>query len=341
MNELKLRIVTDGKNLGNGILKVDGFINHQVDPALMDTCGKELARRFASVGATKVLTAEISGIAPAVMTAIHLGLPVVYARKSKPVTMPDQIFLTLAPSHTKGRIVELIVSPEYLGPEERVLIIDDFLASGQTIMGLVRLAQAAGCAVYSLDYRLAPENPAPAALDDAFAAFRELRNQFAPKKLIVSGDSAGGGLSLALGFALRDAGEAQPAGYLLLCPWGDLAMQGESIKRNRDSEPMLSRENLALSAEYYAAEQDLTNPSLSPIHGDYRGLAPIYIQAAGKDILLDDARAIAHAAREANVVTKIEVFADMMHVFQIGAEYVPEGQRAVVLAGAWAKSTAS
>jgi xanthine phosphoribosyltransferase len=72
---------------------------------------------------------------------------VVYARKSKPVTMPDQIFLTLAPSHTKGRIVELIVSPEYLGPEERVLIIDDFLASGQTIMGLVRLAQAAGATI--------------------------------------------------------------------------------------------------------------------------------------------------------------------------------------------------
>jgi xanthine phosphoribosyltransferase len=94
-----------------------------------------------------VLTAEISGIAPAVMTGIHLGLPVVYARKSKPVTMPDQIFLTLAPSHTKGRIVELIVSPEYLGPEERVLIIDDFLASGQTIMGLVRLAQAAGATI--------------------------------------------------------------------------------------------------------------------------------------------------------------------------------------------------
>jgi xanthine phosphoribosyltransferase len=147
MNELKLRILTDGKNLGKGILKVDGFINHQVDPTLMDTCGKELARRFGSVGATKVLTAEISGIAPAVMTAIHLGLPVVYARKSKPVTMPDQIFLTLAPSHTKGRIVELIVSPEYLGPEERVLIIDDFLASGQTIMGLVRLAQAAGATI--------------------------------------------------------------------------------------------------------------------------------------------------------------------------------------------------
>jgi xanthine phosphoribosyltransferase len=145
--ELVDRIKQDGRNLGNGILKVDGFINHQVDPVLMDACGRELARRFAGVGATKVLTAEISGIAPAVTTALHLGLPVVYARKTKPITMPDQVFLTTAPSHTKGRIVELMVSPEYLGEAERILIIDDFLASGATIHSLVRLAQAAGARI--------------------------------------------------------------------------------------------------------------------------------------------------------------------------------------------------
>jgi xanthine phosphoribosyltransferase len=147
LKELIERIRRDGKNLGNGILKVDGFINHQVDPALMDACGKELAARFANLGATKVLTAEISGIAPALMTARYLGLPVVYARKTKPITMPDQVFLTLAPSHTKGRMVELIISPEYLAGHEKVLIIDDFLASGATIMGLVRLAQTAGATV--------------------------------------------------------------------------------------------------------------------------------------------------------------------------------------------------
>jgi xanthine phosphoribosyltransferase len=147
---LKQRIWKDGKNLGNGILKVDGFINHQVDPALMDACGRELARRFAGVGATKVLTAEISGIAPALATARHLGLPVVYARKSKPITMPDQVLLTLAPSHTKGRMVELIVSPEFLGAREQVLIIDDFLASGQTILGLVRLTKVAGATLVGI-----------------------------------------------------------------------------------------------------------------------------------------------------------------------------------------------
>jgi xanthine phosphoribosyltransferase len=150
MRVLEERILREGKNLGNGILKVDGFINHQVDPVLMDACGQELARRFRPIGATKVLTAEISGIAPALTTALHLGLPVVYARKTKPITMPDQVFLTLTPSHTKGRTVELIISPEYLAGGERVLIIDDFLATGATILGLVRLAQVAGAQIVGI-----------------------------------------------------------------------------------------------------------------------------------------------------------------------------------------------
>ena len=147
MKELEERIQRDGQVLANGILKVDSFVNHQVDAALMDRCGKEFAGRFAALGATKVLTAEISGIAPALTTALHLGIPVVYARKAKPITMPDQVYLTLAPSHTKGRMVELIISPEYLAKGERVLIIDDFLASGATILGLARLAEAAGATV--------------------------------------------------------------------------------------------------------------------------------------------------------------------------------------------------
>jgi xanthine phosphoribosyltransferase len=150
LKALKEKIQSEGKNLGNGILKVDGFVNHQVDPALMDACGQEFARRFKDLRATKVLTAEISGIAPAITTGIHMGLPVVYARKHKPITMPDQVLLTLSPSHTKGRTVELIVSPEYLAGGERVLIIDDFLATGATINGLVRLASAAGAQVVGI-----------------------------------------------------------------------------------------------------------------------------------------------------------------------------------------------
>jgi xanthine phosphoribosyltransferase len=150
MRLLEERILREGKNLGNGILKVDGFVNHQVDPILMNACGQEFARRFQNIGATKILTAEISGIAPALTTGIHMNLPVVYARKHKPITMPDQVFLTLSPSHTKGRNVELIISPEYLTHQERVLIIDDFLATGATILGLVRLATTAGATIVGI-----------------------------------------------------------------------------------------------------------------------------------------------------------------------------------------------
>jgi xanthine phosphoribosyltransferase len=147
---LRKRIEEEGKCLGGGILKVDPFINHQVDPVLMDACGKAFAELFADTRPTKILTAEISGIAPALMAACYLGVPVVYARKHKPITMPDTVYLTVAPSHTKGHMVELIVSPEYLGAGERVLIIDDFLASGATIAGLVRLTQTAGAEIVGI-----------------------------------------------------------------------------------------------------------------------------------------------------------------------------------------------
>ena len=144
MEALKERIKREGRNLGHGILKVDSFINHQVDPELMMAVGRELARLFDGAGATKVLTAEISGIAPALTTSMALGIPVVYARKTKPITMPKRVYRQTAPSHTKGRHVELMASPEFLRPEDRILIVDDFLATGQTIAALVRLVEEAG-----------------------------------------------------------------------------------------------------------------------------------------------------------------------------------------------------
>ncbi len=150
MQLLRERILTDGRNLGQGILKVDTFINHQVDARLMMAAGEELARRFQSLGATKVLTAEISGIAPALATALALGIPVVYARKVKPVTMPSETYRETAPSHTKGRIVELFVSPEILSTGDRILVVDDFLASGQTIAALVRIVAQAGATLVGI-----------------------------------------------------------------------------------------------------------------------------------------------------------------------------------------------
>jgi len=138
------RIARDGRHLGRGIVKVDSFLNHQVDAPLMMEVGRELAHRLAALSPTKVLTAESSGIAPALCTALALGRPLVYARKRKPITMPETVLRRTAPSHTKGVEVELLVSPEFLGPADRVLIVDDFLASGQTISALADLVADAG-----------------------------------------------------------------------------------------------------------------------------------------------------------------------------------------------------
>jgi xanthine phosphoribosyltransferase len=147
MEALKARIRQEGVNLGKGILKVDSFLNHQVDPALMLAAGGALAAHFGAMGITKVLTAEISGIAPAFTTALALGVPVVYGRKTKPVTMPENMYIASAPSHTKGQEVHLMVSPEFLSSADKVLIIDDFLATGNTILALIRLARQAGAEV--------------------------------------------------------------------------------------------------------------------------------------------------------------------------------------------------
>lgn len=143
MEELKRRILAEGINLGHGILKIDSLLNHQLDPILMQNMGKEIAKLFADVKIDRILTAEISGIAPALTAAIELNVPMVYARKKQPITMRGTIYMEAAPSHTKGGMVELLVSGEFLKAGEKILIIDDFLASGETIKALGRLVQAA------------------------------------------------------------------------------------------------------------------------------------------------------------------------------------------------------
>jgi xanthine phosphoribosyltransferase len=150
VQELKARIQNEGQNLGNGILKIDSILNHQLDSTLMMNCGQEFADRFADAGVTRVLTAEVSGIAPALATGFALNVPIVYARKTKPVTMFGPVFLETAPSHTKGGEVNLLVSAEFLPPNERVLIIDDFLASGKTLKSLVRIVQSARCTLVGI-----------------------------------------------------------------------------------------------------------------------------------------------------------------------------------------------
>ena len=143
MRALQQRIEAEGRNLGSGILKIDSLLNHQLDPHLMYEMGQEIGRRFKDVPVDRILTAEISGIAPALMAGYALNVPVVYARKIKPITMFGPVFLETAPSHTKGAEVNLLVSAEFMPPDEDVLIIDDFLATGKTLRALARMVESA------------------------------------------------------------------------------------------------------------------------------------------------------------------------------------------------------
>jgi xanthine phosphoribosyltransferase len=147
MQELKERILSECKSLGRNMIKVDSFLNHQVDPDLMLQIGKELAERLSAVQPTKVLTVETGGIAPAFATAAALHVPLVFARKHRPLGMPSHPLQESTLSQTEERIVQLLVSPEFLLKSDRVLIIDDFLTSAQNILALARLSRASGAQV--------------------------------------------------------------------------------------------------------------------------------------------------------------------------------------------------
>jgi xanthine phosphoribosyltransferase len=144
MELLKQRIRSDGKVLPGGILKVDSFLNHQIDPTLLREMAREFGRLFADAGVNKVLTIEASGIAMAVMAGLEFGCPVVFAKKSKTRNISDELFSVEVPSFTHGNVNTVVVSKDYLQPGDRVLLIDDFLATGAALVGLRGLVRQAG-----------------------------------------------------------------------------------------------------------------------------------------------------------------------------------------------------
>ena len=151
MKALKERILRDGKCFEGGILKVDNFINHQMDPVLMKSMAVEFVRRFASTDINKVMTIEASGIAPAIMVGYLLELPVVFAKKKRPSTM-ENMLTTMVYSFTKDRSYEVCVSRDYLCPGDRVLFIDDFLANGNAAKGVIDLVQQAGAELVGMGF---------------------------------------------------------------------------------------------------------------------------------------------------------------------------------------------
>lgn len=194
---------------------------------------------------------------------------------------------------------------------------------------LARLVCATRLPALAIDYRLAPEHPYPAALEDATRAYRWLLDQgFAAERIIIAGDSAGGGLALATLVALRASETPLPAGAVCLSPWTDLALTGDSIHSQARADPILTPQSLEQYARYYAGEHDRTAPLISPLYADLRGLPPLLIQVGTAEILLDDARRCAEAARAAGVEVTLEVWDGMCHVFQMFA-FFPETKQAL------------
>jgi len=203
-----------------------------------------------------------------------------------------------------------------------------------------RLAARAGCTALIVDYRLAPEHPFPAALEDALASYRWLLSQgFDPASIVIAGDSAGGGLTVALLAALRDVGEALPAAAILLSPWTDLAMTGESIRTKAKADPMLHEASLRHWAGWYRGAADAQHPQISPLYADLTGLPPIYIQTGTSEMLLDDSRRLAEQARACGVRVEHDEWEGMFHVFQVFAAMgVPESREAVARFGDYCRA---
>jgi epsilon-lactone hydrolase len=201
-----------------------------------------------------------------------------------------------------------------------------------------RLAAACRVRALNVDYRLAPEHPHPAAVEDAVAAYRwVLDGGVPPGQVVVGGDSAGGGLVVATLLALRDGGDPLPAGAFCLSPWVDLECAGETMETKADVDPMVGREGLAEMAAAYAGEHDLRSPLVSPLHADLAGLPPLLIQVGTAETLLDDAVRLADRARTAGVDVRLEAWDDLIHVFQAFAPMVPEAVEAIDGIGAFVR----
>jgi acetyl esterase/lipase len=253
-----------------------------------------------------------------------------------------------APVPSKVEVQPLAIgelAAEWVGPcnvsKDRAIL---YLHGGAYTMGsrrthrplAARIAIASQAPALLVEYRLAPENPFPAALEDAKAAYRWMLEQgVQASSMVIAGDSAGGGLALAVVTALRDEGEPLPAGLVCLSPWTDLTLSGETVSTRAKTDPILSREAGLLHAGCYVGAHDPRSPLISPVFADLSRLPPLLIQVGEHEILLSDSLRLAENARQAGVDVSLEVWQGMWHVWHVFAGLIPEAHRAIERVGAF------
>jgi len=251
--------------------------------------------------------------------------------------------VTLRSVDAGGVASEWFEPPE---PKEPVVL---YLHGGGYVFGspathaalLAELATSTGFRALVPDYRLAPEHPKPAALEDALRAYRFLlASGVSPGHIVIAGDSAGGNLALVTLLALREAGEPLPAAAVLICPWVDLGCSGASMDSNAPYD-FITKEVGLLAAGHYLAGADASDPSASPLYADLAGLPPLLIQAGGAETLRDQVVAFAERARDASVETQLHVYDDMVHVWHLLLGFLPEARRAIDEIASFARKAVS
>ncbi|HUN57388.1 MAG TPA: alpha/beta hydrolase fold domain-containing protein [Candidatus Binataceae bacterium] len=195
---------------------------------------------------------------------------------------------------------------------------------------MTRIAIAASMRAIGINYRLAPANPFPAAVEDASAAYRWLLEEgIEAHRIVIAGDSAGAGLAIAATIKMRDEGVALPAALVCISPWVDLAVMGESMESKAAEDPIVSRAMLSEWAKLYLGKNDARTPLASPLYAELRGLPPMMIQVGSAEVLLDDAKGLAERASAAGVETRLEVWPEMIHVWHSFAAVMAEGREAI------------
>jgi epsilon-lactone hydrolase len=276
---------------------------------------------------------------------------VIQLLKSMPVAQPASMqemraemekmaFLQAAPESVALAPVQIGSLPaEWVVPDnarENVVIL--YLHGGGYCIGSIRthralaarIAEASKARALLIDYRLAPENPFPAAVTDAVTAYRWLiKEKKAAQKIIIAGDSAGGGLTLSALIDLRDNRDPLPAAAVCISPWTDLAMTGQSITTKAAVDPMVQREGLAEMAKAYLEDADPRSPLASPLYGNFKDLPPLLIHVGTAEVLLDDSARLAEKAAADGVSVTYEAWEDMIHVWHAFADVLPEAVDAI------------